>query len=136
MEAMDGIEKRVVQVEGPGTTTPLSGARQELQHEPERERVNVERGPSEAQPASHRPMKPPYGALKGDTRELPYIARSPMKSKLGNQSQEKGSGIGLPSRSKAIAIEEEARAMPEASTDSFVPMGGENRAMDKQVIGE
>ena len=126
MEAMDGIEKRLVQVEGWGMTRPSSTPRREPEHEPERERDHVERGLSQAQPASHRPMEPPYGAPKVNPRELPYIPSFSMNTMLGNQSPEKGSGIGLPSRSKTIVIEEEPRAMPQASGDSFVPMGGEN----------
>ena len=123
---MEGTGKKLVQVEGRRMTRPSSTPRREPEHEPELERDHVEHGLSQGQPASHRPMKPPYGAPKVDPRELPYIPRLSMNTMLVNQSPEKGSGIGLPSRSKAIVIEEEPRAMPQASGASLVPTGGEN----------
>ena len=112
MEAMDGIEKKLVEVEGRGMRRPSWTPRQEPEHELERER--------------DRPMELPYEAPKVDPRELPYIPRFSMNTMLGNQSPEKGSGSGSPSRSKTIVIEEEPRAMPQASGASLVPMGGEN----------
>ena len=126
MEARDGIEKKLVQVEGPGIRRPSSTPKREPEYEPERERDHVELGQSQGQPASHRPMEPPYGARKVDPRVLPYIPRFSMNTMLGNQRQEKGSSIGSPSRSKTIVIEEEPRAMPQAAEASLVPMRGGN----------
>ena len=112
MEAMDGIEKRMVQVEGRGMTRPSWTPRREPEHELERER--------------DRPMEPPYQGPHVYPRELPYVPRFSLRTMLGNQSLEKGSGIGSPSRSKTIVIEEEPRAMLQASGASPVPMGGES----------
>ena len=52
MESRDGMEKRLVQVEGRGMSRTSCTPRREPEHEPEREPDNVERGPSQAQPAS------------------------------------------------------------------------------------
>ena len=126
MEAMDGSEKNLVQVRGRGMRRPSSTPKREPEHKPERKCDHVERGPSQGQPASQRPMEPPYGAPKVDPRELPYIPRFSMNTMVGNQSAEKLCSIGSPSRSKTIMIEEERNTMPQASGDSFVPFGGEN----------
>ena len=76
MKAMDGIEKTLVQVEGRGMTRRSSTQRREPEYDPECERDCVERGQSQGQPASHRPLEPLYGAPKVDPRELLYIRDS------------------------------------------------------------
>ena len=127
MEATDGIEKRLVQLEGRGITRPSWTPRQDPEHAPERQRDHVEGGPSQGQPASHRPLEPPYGAPKVEPPELPYTPRNSVNTMLGNQRPEKGSSSGSPLRSKTIVILEEPRAMPQASGNSFEPVGGEIR---------
>ena len=126
MEAMKGIEKRLVQVEGWRMTRPSSTPSLEPAHEPEREPDHVEHGPSQGQPASHRPMEPPYGIPKLDPRDFSYILRFSMNTMLGTQSPKKGACIGLALRPKTLLIEEEPTAMAQASGASFVPMGGQN----------
>ena len=126
IEAMDGIRKKLVQVEGRGMTRPSSTPRRQLEHEAELKPDHIERGPSQAQPAPPRPMEPPDGALKGDPGELPYIPRISMKAMSGNQSTEKRSGIGSPSKSKNNVIKVEPRAMSQASGASLVPLEGVN----------
>ena len=85
MEAMDGIEKGLVQVDDRGMTRHSTTPRQEPDPEPESEPDHVESAPSQGQPASHRPMEPPYGAPKVAPRGLPYIPRLSMNTMLGNQ---------------------------------------------------
>ena len=136
MKDMGGIEKRFVQIEGRGMTRLSSTARQETDPEPEWERHHVERGPSQGQSASHRYMEPPCVAPKIYHWEVPYIARFSMNTMSGNQSPEKGSGIGSPSRSETIVIEKEPRQCRKRPELHFCRWEQRIQAMDDRVLGE